>query len=260
MALVQRETDMEVKATEKRRARARLVSCAMFDDPLVIGLEPQLQGMLLWVALIVTADTTGRTEGGPIVLANTILSELREDDWSVESIESLLKQMARPRDAGDGKGPRPLIRWYKTGRRMHVELLGWNNTQHFTRPTVSERPTPVERDDVLSRLQQRIATEIPHSIHNLHALAGRMWKEGVHDPEQVIEAMRAIHKQGARVRNPWAYIQNHGLLATSKSRALEETARREKDEERKGGVAGIATILADLAAQGRKPHGGDGGN
>jgi hypothetical protein len=240
---------MEVKTTEKRRARARLVSCAMFDDPLVIGLDPQLQGMLLWVALIVSADTTGRSEGSPIVLLNTILSELREADWSAEVVEGLLKQMAKARDAGDGKGPRSLIRWYKTGRKLHVELIGWNNTQHFTRPTVSERPAP-RADDALALLQQRIATEIPTSVHNLHALAARMWNEGVHDAEQVLEAVRAIHKQGSRIHNPWAYIQSKGLLSTSKSRGLEAKAARDKEEEERGGTAGIASVLAQLAKKG----------
>lgn len=225
---------------ERRRARARLVSASLFADPQVLVLRPQLQAIALWVALIVTADTSGRTEGEPLVLRKTILSEVEEDDWTEDVIESLLQQMS--------EGEHPLIKWYHVGRRRYVELLRWTNHQHFSRPTMPEHPA----NDELAALQARIVTEIPRCRHNLHALAARMWKTHK-QPEQIIEALRAVAANAERIKNPWAYIQHAGFLSVSLSRGIEAEADRDRHEEKtaaRSGLESVADVLSRISKGG----------
>lgn len=210
----------------------------MFEDADILGLKPQLLGVVVWVALIVTADTAGRTEGNPIVLRETILGGV--EDIEIADIESVLQQLVKA----------DRIQRYGVGRRQHIQIGNYSKHQRFQH-VYSERPSPEapmaepkqkfklapevdpvvrERRQALERLiHKRIKAELslPH-VHNLHQIAGRLIKDGLNHPEQIMVIVSVIHQAGHAIKVPYAYIRSSGLLNTALSKGIEAEARKYK--------------------------------
>jgi hypothetical protein len=240
----------------------------MFTDDRVLSLFPKLEGIVVWVSLIVSADTAGRTEGDPVVICKTVLSELSEI-FTPEIVKSLLEQMAEQK----------MIHWYQVGNRHHVEILQWRKHQAFRLPPVSDRPSPPivgeehitpppplppqkkeepTARDPLSIVINRIAIEFPDPDgkrgdfggHNLFALAARTFNAGVRDEEQIVEILKSVRQNHRTIRNVWAYIQTAGLINTALSKAVETKSTIIKSEEaagERGGMQSLGDILRKVS-------------
>lgn len=255
---------------ERRRARARLVSESLFVDQAVLGLHPVREGMLLWVALIVTADTEGRGEGNPTVLCETILGGIRhgrERVFTPKLVTDLLAQMAKKQKDGTA-----LIRCYQDGHRQYVELLNWKSHQSF-KYSKPERPEPKPQQELegmtkdvvdgiaqskreaQERLHERVATEF--GTDEYHKAAGILWKRGVHNVDQIVEVLTRARL--ANPRNLIAYVQHPGLQGTALSVEVENRAAREKKqrgEDKRGAAPGDMSPVADIISNVLKNTGG----
>lgn len=273
---------------EKRRAIARLLSSKTLEDRAIITLDPLLEGIVLWVALVASADAAGRLEGDPYVIQRTILSELyvgTEPAIAPETIGKLLKQMSETRtDPDEGQEIKPLLYWYKLGRRQHIELCNFSKHQHGLRFITTSHPGPpgVDRPSAAPTIKQQVqvvarrlypqiegGVAVPGPLMALHSkikevygsgpeadvihrMAGMLYKKGLTHPDAVMEAIALLQKAGGRIRNPWAYLKSTGFLSTALSRGVEAAAAEMKNQELKykptevrgGDMQSISSIMA----------------
>lgn len=189
-----------------------MVSESAFSDDAVLALEPQLAGFAVWVALIVTADNSGRTEGDAMILRATTLAGLT--DFTVDMVEEILVQME---DA-------ELIERYTAQHRRHARLLNWRGHQQLKHTARTDRPVaPTEA------LEARIVREIKSDRFDWRAIAWSLWRREFTDERRIFQILRRLERAGAKVRNPWAYIRSQGLLDAALSDAVEEEAESYKE-------------------------------
>lgn len=246
----------------------------MFEDEAILALEPPLHGAVVWVALVVTADAMGRTEGSPEALCATTLAGYSErlaacgaPPFTAGLVESLLAQLE-----ASGR-----VRRYRVAGRQHLELVNFGKHNRLKHP-IAERPGwpeaygPARAPSVAGTARPQpgptAAVEVPapgpsqarRSVpvrlaeavkqrfagdkrYNYYALAMQLLARGHKDIGTICEALAYLAAQPGKHPNPWAFVNSAGVLGVGTAVAVEKRVTAERVDPR--GPTRVGAVLTE---------------